>query len=225
MVAQTRVVAMPWLRSGGENRTHKISQRIQCGIWRKEACNWHQHLLAWAIQWFQVLWSKLFCSSRERLKAVGEEDDRGQDRWMASPTQWTWVWANSGRWWKTEKAWHATVHGVTKSWTWLSDWTTTRWAVGNCKREALYFSLQAHSGPPLATSLCLAPYPLCWDSGLSTGSIFFDWCPRYSEFQSSPGRKSRFQKEKTWGADEWVEQSKRTSQMSWPWEMLGLLHI
>ena len=25
----------------------------------------------------------------ERLKAGGEEDDRGQDGWMASPTQWT----------------------------------------------------------------------------------------------------------------------------------------
>jgi len=28
-------------------------------------------------------------------------DDRGQDGWMASPTQWTWVWASSGRWWRT----------------------------------------------------------------------------------------------------------------------------
>ena len=28
---------------------------------------------------------------------------RGQDGWMASPTQWTWVWVNSGRWWWTAK--------------------------------------------------------------------------------------------------------------------------
>ena len=26
---------------------------------------------------------------------------------------------------KQREAWHAAVHGVTKSWTWLSDWTTT----------------------------------------------------------------------------------------------------
>ena len=26
-------------------------------------------------------------------------DDRGWDCWMASPTQWTWVWVNSGSWW------------------------------------------------------------------------------------------------------------------------------
>ena len=38
----------------------------------------------------------------ERLKA-GEGDDRGWDGWMASLTQWTWVWASPGRWWRTGK--------------------------------------------------------------------------------------------------------------------------
>ena len=37
----------------------------------------------------------------ERLKAGGEGDDRGWDGWMALPTQWTWVWVNSGSWWQT----------------------------------------------------------------------------------------------------------------------------
>ena len=37
----------------------------------------------------------------ERLKAGGEGDDRGWDVWMASLTQWTWVWENSGSWWWT----------------------------------------------------------------------------------------------------------------------------
>ena len=32
----------------------------------------------------------------ERLKAGGEGDDRGWDGWMATPTQWTWVWVISG---------------------------------------------------------------------------------------------------------------------------------
>ena len=27
--------------------------------------------------------------------------DRGWDGWMASPTQWTWVWVNFGSWWCT----------------------------------------------------------------------------------------------------------------------------
>ena len=35
----------------------------------------------------------------ERLKAGGEGDDREWDGWMASPTQWTWVWVGSGSWW------------------------------------------------------------------------------------------------------------------------------
>ena len=30
---------------------------------------------------------------------VGEWDDRGWDGWMASPTQWIWVWVSSGSWW------------------------------------------------------------------------------------------------------------------------------
>jgi len=28
-------------------------------------------------------------------------DDRGCNGWMASPTQWIWVWVNSGSWWWT----------------------------------------------------------------------------------------------------------------------------
>ena len=37
----------------------------------------------------------------ERLRAGGEGDDRGWDSWMASLTQQTWVWVNSGSWWRT----------------------------------------------------------------------------------------------------------------------------
>ena len=39
----------------------------------------------------------------ERLMAGGEGDDRGWDGCMASLTQWTWVSANFGRWWRTRK--------------------------------------------------------------------------------------------------------------------------
>ena len=34
----------------------------------------------------------------EGLGAGGEGNDRGWDGWMASPTQWAWVWVNSGSW-------------------------------------------------------------------------------------------------------------------------------
>ena len=54
----------------------------------------------------QILWppdvkswligKRLWCWEVEK---AGEGDDRGWDVWMASPTQWTWVWVNSGSWW------------------------------------------------------------------------------------------------------------------------------
>ena len=33
----------------------------------------------------------------------GEGDNKEWDGWMASPTQWRWVWINSGSWWGTGK--------------------------------------------------------------------------------------------------------------------------
>ena len=59
--------------------------------------------------WFeqQTHWKRPWCW--DRLKAKGEEGGRGWDGWMASLIQWTWTWANSGRWWGTER------HGVLQS--------------------------------------------------------------------------------------------------------------
>ena len=53
---------------------------------------WCEELTHWKRPWW---W--------ERLKAGGDGDDRGWDGWMASLTQWTWVWASSGKWWRTGK--------------------------------------------------------------------------------------------------------------------------
>ena len=72
---------------------------------------WCKELTPWKRPWY---W--------ERLKVGGERDDRGWDGWMASPTQWASVWVKSGSW--DREAWHATVHGVAKSWTRLSHWAT-----------------------------------------------------------------------------------------------------
>ena len=40
-------------------------------------------------------WKRTGCW--ERLRARGEGGNRGWDGWMASLTQWTWVWTNPGR--------------------------------------------------------------------------------------------------------------------------------
>ena len=39
----------------------------------------------------------------EGLRAGGEGDDRVWDGWMASPTQWIWVWVDSSSWWWIER--------------------------------------------------------------------------------------------------------------------------
>ena len=51
------------------------------------------------LMWKLTHWKRPWCW--ERLKVGGEGDNRGWDDWMASPTQWTWVWSNSERWWRT----------------------------------------------------------------------------------------------------------------------------
>ena len=69
----------------------------------------------------------------KRLKAGGEGDDRGWDGWMASPTQWTRVWASSRRWWRTGKPGVLLSVEVPKNGTWLSRSTITssyaKWVV------------------------------------------------------------------------------------------------
>ena len=56
-------------------------------LWPPDAKNW-------------LIW-RLSCWAR--LKAGKNEDHRGWGSWMASPIQWTWVWASSGSWWWTGK--------------------------------------------------------------------------------------------------------------------------
>ena len=53
--------------------------------------------------WYKELthWKRPWCWTG--LKAGGEGDDRGWDGWMASPIQWTWVWAGSRSCWWTGK--------------------------------------------------------------------------------------------------------------------------
>ena len=44
----------------------------------------------------------------------------------ASPIQWTWTWANSGRWWGTGGPGMHGIHGFAKSRTRLGDWISTK---------------------------------------------------------------------------------------------------
>ena len=68
-----------------------------------------------------ILWptdanSQLIRKDPDAGKNWGREvGDRGWNGWMVSPTQWTWVWANSGRWWRTGKPGMLQSVGVTES--------------------------------------------------------------------------------------------------------------
>jgi len=69
----------------------------------------------------------IFWLSDAKSWLIGKAPDAGkhwmqekgvtEDGWMASPTQWTWVWPLG------EIAWRAAIHRVVKNWTHLNDWT------------------------------------------------------------------------------------------------------
>ena len=60
----------------------------------------------------------------EGLGAGGEGDDRGWDGWMASLTQWAWVWVISGSWWWTGRPGVLRFMGLQRvRHDWATDWT------------------------------------------------------------------------------------------------------
>ena len=66
----------------------------------------------------------------EGLRAGGEGDDRGWDGWNASLTQCTWVWADSGSWWRTGRAGMLQFMGSQRV---GHDWVTELELTDHCK--------------------------------------------------------------------------------------------
>ena len=65
-----------------------------------------------------------------KVEGGGEGDDRGWDGWMASPTQCTWVWVNSGSWWWTGRPeccspWGRKELDTTEQLNWVTDWAAS----------------------------------------------------------------------------------------------------
>ena len=113
--------ASPCPRAAGEGRTQVATLGLMA-LWLSLFLSWGPNvLILWSLveispecsleelmlklklQYFGHLMPRV--DSLEKTlklgKAGGEGDDRGWDGWMASPTQWTWVWVNSGSWWWT----------------------------------------------------------------------------------------------------------------------------
>ena len=94
-----RLLRVPWTaRRANQSILKEISPEYSLeGLMLKLKLQYFGHLMQRADS-FEKTWCW------ERLGAGGEGDDRGWDGWMASPTQWTWVWASYERWWRTGKS-------------------------------------------------------------------------------------------------------------------------
>ena len=80
------------------------------------------------IHWKDWCWSSNTLAPDAKSRLTGKDPEAGKDwgghrwyGWMASLTQGTWVWANSGKMVKEREAWRAVVHRVANSQTRLSD--------------------------------------------------------------------------------------------------------
>ena len=94
-----RLLRVPWTaRSLNQSILKKSVPYIH---WKNWCWSWSSNTLT---TWCEELTHKKRPWCWERLKAGRERDDRGWDGWMASSTQWMWVWASSRRWWRSGKS-------------------------------------------------------------------------------------------------------------------------
>ena len=100
---------------------HPKGDRLVLGVhWRDWCWSWNSNTLAtWCGELTHV--RRPWCW--ERLRAGGEGDNRWWDGWMASLTQWTWVWVDSGSWWWTGRPGVLQLVGSQTVKTQQSDWT------------------------------------------------------------------------------------------------------
>ena len=108
--------------------TSQSSRKSVLNIHWKEWCwSWNSNTLATSCEEL-THWKRPWCW--ERLKAGGGGDDRGWSGWMASLTQWTWVWVNSRSWWWTGMPGVLQSMGLKElNTTEQLNWTEQTWAV------------------------------------------------------------------------------------------------
>ena len=101
-----------------------FERRSVLGVHWKDWCwSWSSNILA---TWCEELthWKRPWCW--KRLRAGGEGNNRGWASWMASLSQWTWVWVNSRSWWLTGRPavlWFMGLQRVGHDWATQLNWT------------------------------------------------------------------------------------------------------
>ena len=90
-----RLLRVPWTARRSDQSIRKIGPGISLeGMMLKLKLQYFGHLMGRV----DSLEKTLMLGG---IGAGGEGDDRGWDGWMASLTQWMWIWVNSGSWWWT----------------------------------------------------------------------------------------------------------------------------
>ena len=120
-----RLLRVPWTaRKPNQSILRKSVLNIH---WKDWCWSWNSNTLA--IWWEELTyWKRPWCW--ERLKVGGEQANRGWDGWMASLTQWTWVWASSRIWWWTGKSGVPQSMGSQRVW---HKWVTKlNWKPNHC---------------------------------------------------------------------------------------------
>ena len=94
-----RLLRVPWtVRRSNQSILKELSP----------GCSFEGLMLKWKLQYFGYLMWRAY--SFEKTLMLGKiesrswrwrQDSRGWGGWMASLTQWTWIWASSGSWWWT----------------------------------------------------------------------------------------------------------------------------
>ena len=117
-----RLLRVPWTaRRSNQSILREISPECSLeGLMLKLKLQYFGHLM-----WRADSFEKTLCW--ERLKVGGEGDNRGWDGWMASPTQWAWVWEDSGSWWWTGRPgvlWFMGLQRVGHDWVTELNWST-----------------------------------------------------------------------------------------------------
>ena len=118
-----RLLRVPW-----------TARRSNQSILKEINCKYSLEGLMLKLQYFGHLMRR--ADSLEKALMLGKIEGRRRRGWQRDDEMVRWHhWLNGHKFEQTPadgEAWHAAVHGVAKSQTWLSNWATEAWYAGKC---------------------------------------------------------------------------------------------